>query len=49
MMEELKNRLKEQNVLRIVLVTLSDERTIEFYRRQGFETDPHAVVMKTEL
>lgn len=49
LMAEAKKRLKEQNVKRIVLVTLSDDRTVGFYRHQGFETDTDAVVMKTTL
>ena len=49
MMEELRNRLKAKNIRRIVLVTLDDRRTTSFYRKQGFEEDTNAVVMKTEL
>lgn len=49
MMEELQKRLKKQDVERIVLITLSDERTIGFYRHQGFEIDATAVIMKTTL
>ena len=49
MREEVKRRRKAQNGRRFGVGPLSGARTIEFYRRQGFETDPHAVVMKTEL
>ena len=45
----MKEKLKEENVIKVFLMTLRGRSTEGFYEKNGFKTDENMVIMSKKL